>query len=145
MKAVIPILVAFLASPLHAETIVASRTIRSQTILTVNDVELIDQDIPGTYISTDEVVGMETRVVLYAGRPIRIDDIGPPAIIDRNQIVTLFFTSGGLTIATEARSLARAGIGDRIRVINLTSRSTVNGWVGEDGNVYVGNTVNSSQ
>ena len=145
MKAVIPILVAFLASPLHAETIVASRTIRSQTILTVNDVELIDQDIPGTYISTDEVVGMETRVVLYAGRPIRIDDIGPPAIIDRNQIVTLFFTSGGLTIATEARSLARAGIGDRIRVINLTSRSTVNGWVGEDGNVYVGNSVNSSQ
>ncbi|HGG04802.1 MAG TPA: flagellar basal body P-ring formation protein FlgA [Aliiroseovarius sp.] len=145
MKAVIPILIALLATPLEAETIVATRTIRSQTILTANDVELIDQNIPGTYISTDEVVGMETRVVLYAGRPVRIDDIGPPAIIDRNQIVSLYFTSGGLTIATEARSLARAGVGDRIRVINLASRSTVSGWVGEDGNVYVGNSAISSQ
>lgn len=125
------------ALPVAAQTVVATRTIRSQAILTAADVNLIEQSIAGSYISPDEVIGMETRVVLYAGRPIKIDDIGPPAIIERNQIVTLVYSAGVLTIAAEARALGRAGIGDRLRVMNLSSRSTVTGWVQENGNVFV--------
>ena len=120
-----------------AQSIVATRTIRSQTILTATDVSQMEQTIPGTYLSAEEVVGLEARVVLYAGRPIRIDDIGPPALIERNQIVTLYYTTGGLTIAAEARALARAGVGDRLRVMNLASRSVVTGWVEENGSVSV--------
>ena len=120
-----------------AQSIVATRTIRSQTILNASDVSILEQEIAGTYLSVEEVVGMEARVVLYAGRPIRIDDIGPPALIERNQIVTLFYTTGGLTIAAEARALARAGAGDRIRVMNLASRSVVTGWVDGNGTVSV--------
>ena len=125
------------AGPAWTQSIVATHTIRSQAILTAADVSQIDQDIAGTYLSVAEVVGMEARVVLYAGRPIRIDDIGPPALIERNQIITLYYTSGALTIAAEARALARAGIGDRLRVMNLASRSVVSGWVQNDGSVSV--------
>lgn len=126
------------AWPISAQTIVATHTIRSQAILTANDVELIEQDVAGAYISLDEVVGMEARIVLYAGRPIRMDDIGPPAVIERNQIVTLYYMTGTLIIAADARALGRAGVGDRIRVMNLASRSTVTGWVQQDGSVSVG-------
>ena len=129
--------VLFWGPAVEAGTIVAARTIRSQSILTARDINQIEQDIQGTYISPEEVIGMEARVVLYAGRPIRIEDIGPPAIIERNQIVVLLYSAGVLTIATEARALARAGIGDRIRVMNLSSRSTVSGFVREDGSVSV--------
>lgn len=126
-----------LAGPAGAQTIVATHTIRSQAILTARDVELIEQNIVGAYISADEVIGMEARVVLYAGRPIRMDDIGPPAVIERNQIVTLYYTTGTLMIAADARALGRAGVGDRLRVMNLMSRSTVTGWVQQDGSVSV--------
>lgn len=124
--------------PADADTILAARTIRSQAILTMADIVKTEGDTPGTYMFLDEVVGQEARVVLYAGRPIRIDDIGPPAIVERNQIVTLFYRVGSLTITTEARSLGRAGVGDLLRVMNLTSRNTVTGIVRPDGTISVG-------
>jgi len=133
-------IIAFLITPISvaAETLVAARTIRSQAILTAADVTSIAKSIPGTLEFPDEVIGMETRVVLYSGRPIRPGDVGPPAVIERNQVVTLLFRRGGLTIVAEARSLGRAGIGDRLRLINLASRSTVTGTVQADGTVTVG-------
>ncbi len=123
--------------PALAQTVVATRTIRPQTILTATDIKLIEQSVAGTHTALDEVIGMEARVVLYPGRPIRIDDIGPPALVERNQIVTLIYSAGGLTIATDARSLGRGGVGDRLRVMNLSSRNTVSGWILADGSVSV--------
>lgn len=127
-----------LSAPANAETLVAARTIRSQAILTPADLTLVAKTIPGALGDIDAAIGMETRVVLYAGRPIRPSDIGPPAIIERNQIVTLLFRRGSLTIAADARSLGRAGVGDVLRVMNLNSRTTVSGTVGADGTVTVG-------
>ena len=121
-----------------AETLVAARTVRSQAILSPADVDVIAKTIPGSLTHPDEVIGMEARVVLYAGRPIRPGDIGPPAIVERNQIVTLLYRRGGLTIAAEARALGRAGAGDMVRVMNLASRNTVTGLVQLDGSVTVG-------
>ncbi|WP_172297636.1 flagellar basal body P-ring formation chaperone FlgA [Pseudoruegeria sp. HB172150] len=130
-------------APAHADTLVAARTVRAQAIITPVDLAIIDRTIPGTLADASEAVGMESRVVLYAGRPIRPGDIGPPAIIDRNQVVTLTYRSGPLTIAAEARALGRAGIGDVVRVMNLASRNTVTGIVRADGTVSVGGTPSS--
>jgi len=137
MRTLIALLL-LLAPPAMAETLVAARTVRSQAILTPSDLSLIAKTIPGSLDNPDQAIGLETRVVLYAGRPIRPGDIGPAAIIERNQIVTLLYRRGGLTIAADARALARAGVGDVIRVMNLASRSTVSGTVGADGTVTVG-------
>ena len=125
------------ASPATADTVVAARTIRSLAIIAPADLALIEGEIPGTAIATDELVGMEARTVLYPGRPIRFDQVGPPALVDRNEIVTLIFHSGALTIATEGRSLARGGLGDSLRVMNLASKKTVTGYVRADGAVEV--------
>lgn len=122
----------------NAETLIAKRTIRSQTILSAADLEVTNQDTVGALRSLSDAVGLEARVVLYAGRPIKASDIGRAAIIERNQIVTLIYHRGGLSIVTEARSLGRAGVGDRLRVMNLVSRHTVSGRVTEDGSVSVG-------
>jgi flagella basal body P-ring formation protein FlgA len=120
-----------------AETVVAARTIRAQTILTAQDLVVKPQQIVGTFDDPVMLIGMEARVALYAGRPIRQGDIGPPAIIDRNQIVMLIYMAGGLLISTEARALARGGVGDRVRVLNMSSRLTVEGLVLPDGRVRV--------
>lgn len=120
-----------------ADTVVAARTIRSQAILTPADLTMVPADTPGALSDPASAIGMETRVVLYAGRPVRPSDIGPPAMVERNQIITVHYRTGPLTISMEGRTLARAGVGDRLRVMNLDSRQTVTGTVLADGSVVV--------
>ena len=126
-----------LAAPCTAETVVAARTVRPQSVLTAADLTLQDGTMPGSFPSVAALIGKETRVVLYAGRPVLPEDIAAPAIVDRNQIVTLTFARDGLTIRTEGRALGRAGVGDSVRVMNLQSRTTLSGRVQADGSVMV--------
>jgi flagella basal body P-ring formation protein FlgA len=126
------------SGPATAEVLVAARTVRAQAILTAADLKLVPGSHPGALTAIEEALGMETRVVLYAGRPVGANDIGPPAIVDRNQIVPLIYGAAGLVIATEARALGRGGVGDRLRVMNLGSRNVVTGTVCADGSVTVG-------
>ncbi len=121
----------------QAEALVATHTIRAQTILTEADLQITDANIAGAISDLDAAIGLETRITLYAGRPIRLDDLGAPAIIDRNQIVTLGYLGTYLSIQTEGRALARGGVGDIIHVMNLNSRSTVTGRILADGSVSV--------
>ncbi len=130
-------LMLWLATPSHADTVFAAHTLRAQTILTAQDIFVKDVDISGAITDPAEVIGMETRVALYAGRPIRAGDVAPPALVDRNQLVPLYFHSNGLSITAEGRALERAGAGEFIRVMNLSSRSTVTGRVMTDGRVMV--------
>ncbi len=130
----------FLATPTLAESLIATRVIRAQTLLSENDVALVAAEIPGALGDAAEVLGLEARVTLYPGRAIRAADVGPPALVDRNQIVTLVYSVGGLGILTEGRALARGGLGDVIRVMNLSSRTVLAGRVAADGAVHVGPT-----
>lgn len=133
------VLILALALPANAvaDTVVAARTLRAGTLLTGADLAVTADDVPGAIATIDDAVGMEARVNLYAGRPIRPGEIGPAALVERNQIVTLVYDQSGLMIATEGRVLDRGGVGDRIRVMNLGSRNTVTGTVGQDGRVHV--------
>ncbi|WP_434289800.1 flagellar basal body P-ring formation chaperone FlgA [Celeribacter sp. SCSIO 80788] len=127
-----------LTTPALADTVVAARTIRAQTILAPSDLTMVAGDVPGSIGSIDEAVGLESRVMLYTGRPISASDIGPAAIVDRNQIVVLRYSHGGLSISADGRALDRAGIGDVVRVMNLSSKTTVSGVVAPDGSIHVG-------
>lgn len=124
-------------SMVQADSLVATRNIRAQTVLGATDMALVAADIPGALPSVESALGLEARITLYAGRAIRPADVGPSAIVDRNQIVPLAYQAGGLAILTEGRALARGGVGDVIRVMNLSSRTTVTGRIGADGMVQV--------
>jgi len=126
-----------LASPAMADTVLATRTIRAQSIIGPGDVVVKAVDIPGAAETPQAVVGLEARVSLYAGRPIRMTDVGRPALVERNQVVPLIFEKDGLQITTEGRSLGRAGAGESVRVMNMSSRNTVSGRVLPDGQIMV--------
>lgn len=130
-------LVVLLATPVVAESVVPTRTIRANSIILATDVGLKNANNPNGFSRLADVIGQEARVALYPGRPINIGDIGPPAMITRNQIVRLHFSGGGLRITTEGRALERGAIGDRVRVMNLSSRATLFGQVQQDGTVKV--------
>ena len=131
-------LLILLPLPALADSVVATRTIRAHSLLTAEDMTLVAMDIPEALTDMAAAIGQETRVAIYAGKPILAGQIGPSAIIARNQIVPLSYTAGGLTILTEGRALARGGVGETIEVMNLTSRSKVTGLIGPDGVLRVG-------
>ena len=125
------------AAPAAADIIVPARTIPPQSIIGPEDLALSEANVPGAVTDPSQAIGLEARVALYPGRPIRPQDLGPPAVIERNAIVPLIFMRGTLLITAEGRALDRAGPGELIRVMNTTSRTTVTARVGTDGAAYV--------
>ncbi len=121
----------------EAQSLTAAKVIRANAIIEATDYTVSATSIAGALTSDTEIVGLEARVTLYPGRPIMPNHVGPAALVVRNQQVTLVYRSGGLSITAEARSLARGGIGDSVRVMNLGSRSVVTGRVRPDGAVEV--------
>ncbi|MEY8841725.1 flagellar basal body P-ring formation chaperone FlgA [Cribrihabitans sp. XS_ASV171] len=119
-----------------ADSVVPTRTIRPKEIIGPADVTL-SQTAQGSIADPGAVIGQEARVALYAGRPILPGDIGPPALVDRNDLVTLIYDTGLLTISTEGRALGRGAAGELIRVMNLSSRTTVSGRIRPDGSIEV--------
>lgn len=124
---------------LRADIVIATRTIRAQSVILPGDLTVAEGDLVGAAEDPGQVIGQEARIAIYAGRPVRLNDIGPPAVIERNQLVPLVFQKNGLQITAEGRSLSRASPGERVRVMNLSSRATVSGWVAPDGTVFVAN------
>jgi flagella basal body P-ring formation protein FlgA len=124
---VLALFLALVPQAVPADTLVAARTIRAQTVLAPEDLARAETAAPGAITALEAAVGMEARVTLYQGRPIRPGDLAPPALVERNQRVALVFRAGGLDIVTEGRALARGGAGELVRVMNLASRSTVFG------------------
>lgn len=120
-----------------ADALVASRNIRSQTVLSATDLLLVTKELPGALQSIDQAVGLEARVNLYAGRPVHAADLGPAALIERNQVVTLHYRHGGLVIVADGRALDRAGLGETVKAMNLTSRNIISGTVSAPGQVVV--------
>lgn len=130
MMRILPILWAVVlgvvvAGTVQADSAVAVRTIRAQAILTFADIELRATAQTGAFSELAHLVGLETREVLYAGRPIQPDQVGPPALVERNEPVQMIYAVGQLQIATEGRALGRAAAGESVRVMNLASRNTV--------------------
>lgn len=122
----------------QAQAVVPVRAIRGANMIGPEDVVVSeDKDAPGAYHDVENVVGQEAKVTLYPGRPILKGQIGTPAIIERNQLVKMIFAEGPLNIATEGRALDRGGVGETVRVMNLSSRQVVTGSVEPNGTIRV--------
>lgn len=123
------VLLLVMASPATAE-ITAARTLPVGAILGPADL-VIAEGTPAS--EAGAVIGLQTRVIIYAGRAVTPAQLGPPMLVDRNQIVTLSYDAGALSIRAEGRALSAGAAGDVIRVMNLTSRQTVTATIRPDG------------
>jgi flagella basal body P-ring formation protein FlgA len=128
------LLLAILPAPTRAEPLLAARTLRANTVIDSADLALPEGESPA---ALSNIVGMETRVTIYAGRPVKLSDLTPPAVIERNQIVPLIYRRGSLSIQAEARALGRGAAGQSIRVMNLDSKATLTAVVDPSGAALV--------
>lgn len=118
-----------LTGPLQADTLVATRLIRAAQVLGPGDIAASDQRVAGGATDAAQVIGLEARVAIYPGRPVRLSELGPAAVVERNDLVSLVFRRGTLTIVTEGRALDRGAIGASVQVMNLSSRQSVLGVI----------------
>lgn len=117
------------------EGVYAARTLPSGTILQDEDISLDRDDLSEEVLRS--MLGQQTRVTIYEGRPISAAHLTAPHIVTRNQIVVLAYETALMRIETEGRALEAGQEGQIIRVMNLTSRTTVSGRVTSDGTVIV--------
>lgn len=128
---------ALLPSVVLADSVVATRTIRPQEIVTADAVRLDPGQFAGAFTTLEAVIGQEARVAIYPGRAVLQGALGEPALVDRNQAVELVYALRGLTIRAEGRALGRGAVGERIRVMNIDSRTVLFGTVAPDGSIVV--------
>lgn len=126
-----------------ADSLVATRLIRATEIIGPGDVVVQSGAIPGIANMPDQVIGLEAQVAIYPGRPVRLADLGPAAVIERNELVRMVYRRGGLVILSEGRALARGALGDTVTVMNLGSRQSVQGVVTTAGMVEVAGSAGS--
>ncbi|MCL1628594.1 flagellar basal body P-ring formation protein FlgA [Roseibaca sp. V10] len=132
------VLLLLLPMPVFADALVATRLIRATEVVREGDVAVQRGHIAGAATDPVQVVGLEARVAIYPGRPVRLADLGPAAVVERNDSVVMVYRQGGLTILSEGRALGRAALGDMVTVMNIASRQSVQGRVTSFGQVEVG-------
>lgn len=126
-----------LPAPALADAVIATRSLPARATVGLADITTVAADIPGAATTADQVVGQSLRVAVQAGRPLRLDDVTAPMVVARNQLIKLHYTQGGMTISAEGRALDAGSLGQMVRVMNLSSRGTVQGIILPDGSVQV--------
>lgn len=87
------------------------------------------------YQSREELVGKVARRTLLPGKPIPVNAIRDPRIIQQGKSVRVIFISEGLTITALAVALQSGGVGELISLRNVDSGAVIRGEAQADGTV----------
>jgi flagella basal body P-ring formation protein FlgA len=124
-----------------APAVLATRRLAIGEVVREEDVRAVrlraERVRPGTAQDPAEVVGQQLRRPLGSGLPFLLSDLGPPALVERNAVVTLVLDGPGMLLTTQGRALEAAPRGALVPVMNLTSRRVVEGEVVGPGRVRV--------
>lgn len=137
MRWVLLLLTLSAPAPVLADALLAERTIRPREVIAATDLRAGEIRIPGAVTDPIMAIGQEAVTTIYAGQPVLAAYIAPPAAVERNELVELVFQRGGLFIRAEGRALGRGAVGDRLRVMNISSRTSLTGVVSGPGQVTV--------
>jgi flagella basal body P-ring formation protein FlgA len=107
--------------------------LRNGDIIGATDIEWIDMVATSVQRDTitreDSLTGMTPQNIVHAGKPIKTTDLERPQIVARGENVILIFAEGPLVLSTKGKALQNGAIGDLVRVTNLNSSKTVDGYV----------------
>ena len=121
--------------------VVATRRIALGEMVGAADARLVrlraERARPGTAQRLDQVVGQRLRRPMTAEMPFMAADLATPAMVEKNALVTMLLEAPGLSLSVQGRALEAAPRGALVPVMNLASRSVVEGEVVGPGRVRV--------
>ncbi len=121
--------------------VVATRRIGLGEVVGAGDARLVrlraERVRPGTAERLDEVVGQKLRRPMAPEMPFTSADLLAPPLVEKNAPVTVVLEAPGLSLSVQGRALDSAPRGALVPVMNLASRSVVEGEVVGPGRVRV--------
>ena len=108
-------------------------TLRNGDIIGDNDLNWIS--VPERNIQHDvllkreDLTGMTPRRMASAGKPLLAGEVERPKIVKRGDMITITFTDGPLVLTTKGKALQTGARGDMIRIANLNSSKSLQGFV----------------
>lgn len=88
-------------------------------------------------LEVEELMNMTPRRLVVAGEPIKTQEIEPPQIVSRGELVTMIYKNGPLSLTAQGKALQNGAKGDMIRVVNANSSRTLEAKVTDIGEVAV--------
>lgn len=121
----------------HSVALVAVRDIQKGKIITEQDVGYKEVKLDNKKVSAvwdiTSIVGMEAKKSIREGSIIQIDDVVPPIVVKKNQVLSVEYTDDKISIVAKARALMDGRIGERIRCVYLNSEQPIEGVLTADG------------
>jgi flagella basal body P-ring formation protein FlgA len=122
--------------------LVAARRLATGEVIGAGDVRMIripaSRLRPGAAQRPDQAVGQSLRRPAAADQPLLVADLGAPAAVERGQTVLMVYEAPGMQLTAQGRAMEAAARGAVVPVMNLASRTVVQGQVIAPGRVRVG-------
>ena len=118
-----------------------TRNLPAGSILKPRDIEM--RELPLQFAAAsgvpalDQLVGQQLQRNQLFGAVLSLRDVDKPILITRNQIVTLFYRAGAMTLTVKGQALDDAADGETISVLNLMSNTVVQGITDGPGTVRI--------
>lgn len=92
---------------------------------------------PGLAERPEQVIGQQLHRAVAADAPIPLADLGPPALVEKNALVTMLLEAPGLSLSAQGRALEAGPRGGLVPVMNLASRAVIEAEVIGPGRVRI--------
>ena len=123
------------------QVVVARQPITRGTILGEDDLRLEERrldELPTTVLTdVASAIGREARVAIAAGKPLTLQGLANAVLVKRGDLVRVLVEKGGMRISVSGESMDTAGAGERVRVVNASSKRELVGRVVDHGTVSV--------
>lgn len=121
---------------------VAARYIKYGDVIQQSDVSTIKvkvDSITREYASElSEVVGMQAKMYIAAGKMFKVNEVASPNVIKNNDPVNITYSSGVINLKTVGIAMGNGAVGDMIRVKNSSSGVILLGQIVNKNTVKIG-------
>jgi flagellar basal body P-ring formation protein FlgA len=123
----------------HA-VLVYARNLSVGEIVQASDLQWSDEavagpDAPG---EAERVIGMAARLPLREGAPVAEHELVAAKVIRRDQMISVDYEDGGVSLSLSAKAMADGAVGDVIQVMNLTSKKMLQAVATAPGHAAIG-------
>ena len=121
---------------------IAARYIKFGDVIQQSDVTTMKMRIDSLnseYASElNEVVGMQAKTYIAAGKMFKINEITSPNVIKNNDPVNIIYSSGVINLKTVGVAMGNGAVGDMIKVKNSSSGVVLLGQIVSKNTVKIG-------
>ncbi len=123
------------------DVVVTKRHLSADHILTANDVKLAPRDIAserkGFLTDAKPLIGQQLKSPLPMGSIVEASQFKSQMLVHRGDLITLVAAVGNMEVRVRGEAMANAGLGQRVKVKNISSERIVEGVVDAAGVVRI--------